>query len=48
MEKQLRTDFKKIVDSSNFSEKEITTKEKYLNKFIQNGFPGKKMKTGSF
>ena len=26
MEKQLRTDFKKIVDSSNFSEKEIITK----------------------
>ena len=36
MEKQLRTDFKKIIESSNFSEKEITTKEKYLNKFIQN------------
>ena len=27
---------------NNFSEKEIITKEKYLNKFIQNGFPGKK------
>ena len=48
MEKQLRTDFKKIVDSSNFSEKEITTKEKYLNKFIQNGFPGKKNEDWKF
>ena len=48
MEKQLRTDFKKIVDSSNFSEKEIITKEKYLNKFIQNGFPGKKNEDWKF
>ena len=48
MEKQLRTDFKKIIDSSNFSEKEIITKEKYLNKFIQNGFPGKKNEDWKF
>ena len=48
MEKQLRTDFKKIIDSSNFSEKEITVKEKYLNKFIQNGFPGKKNEDWKF
>ena len=48
MEKQLRTDFKKIIESSNFSEKEITTKEKYLNKFIQNGFPGKKNEDWKF
>ena len=48
MEKQLRTDFKKIIESSNFSEKEIITKEKYLNKFIQNGFPGKKNEDWKF
>ena len=48
MEKQLRTDFKKIIDNSNFSEKEITVKEKYLNKFIQNGFPGKKNEDWKF
>ncbi len=48
MEKQLRIDFKKIIDSSNFSEKEIITKEKYLNKFIQNGFPGKKNEDWKF
>ncbi len=48
MEKQLRTDFKKIIDSSNFSEKEIITKEKYLNKFIQNGFPSKKNEEWKF
>ena len=48
MEKQLRTDFKKIIDSSNFSKKEIITKEKYLNKFIQNGFPGKKNEDWKF
>ncbi len=48
MEKQLRTDFKKIIDSSNFSDKEIITKEKYLNKFIQNGFPGKKNEDWKF
>ena len=48
MEKQLRTDFKKIIDSSNFSEKEIAAKEKYLNKFIQNGFPSKKNEDWKF
>ncbi len=48
MEKQLRTDFKKIIDNSNFSEKEIITKEKYLNKFIQYGFPGKKNEDWKF
>ena len=48
MEKQLRTDFKKIIDSSNFSEKEIAVKEKYLNKFIQNGFPSKKNEDWKF
>ena len=48
MEKQLRTDFKKIIDNSNFSEKEITVKEKYLNKFIQNGFPSKKNEDWKF
>ncbi len=48
MEKQLRTDFKKIIESSNFSEKEIIKKEKYLNKFIQNGFPGKKNEDWKF
>ena len=48
MEKQLRTDFKKIIDSSNFSQKEISAKEKYLNKFIQNGFPGKKNEDWKF
>ena len=48
MDKQLRTDFKKIIDSSNFSEKEIITKEKYLNKFIQNGFPSKKNEDWKF
>ncbi len=48
MEKQLRTDFKKIIESSNFSETEIITKEKYLNKFIQNGFPSKKNEDWKF
>ena len=48
MEKQLRTDFKKIIDSSNFSEKEISAKEKYLNKFIQKGFPSKKNEDWKF
>jgi len=32
----------------NFSEKEIIKKEKYLNKFVQNGFPGKKNEDWKF
>ena len=48
MEKQLKTDFKNILENSNFSKKEIEIKEKHLNKFIQNGLPNRKLENWKF
>ena len=48
MEKQLKTDFKNILENSNFSKKEIEIKEKHLNKFIQNGLPNRKLESWKF
>ncbi len=48
MEKQLKTDFKKTIDSSDYSQKEIIVKEKCLNEFIRSGFPSKKNEDWKF
>ena len=48
MEKQLKTDFKNILENSNFSKKEIEIKEKHLNKFIKNGLPNRKLESWKF
>ena len=48
MEKQLKTDFKNILENSNFSKKEIDIKEKHLNKFIMNGIPNRKIENWKF
>ena len=48
MEKQLKTDFKKTIDSSDYSQKEIIVKEKCLNQFIRSGFPSKKNEDWKF
>tara|TARA_Y100000590_G_C15713845_1_gene1011213 strand:- start:481 stop:1728 length:1248 start_codon:yes stop_codon:yes gene_type:complete len=48
MEKQLKTDFKNILENSNFSKKEIEIKEKHLNKFIMNGLPNRKLENWKF
>ncbi len=48
MKEQLKTDFEKILKISNFSEKDIEFKKNHLNKFIENGFPSRKLENWKF
>ncbi|MBD1148300.1 SufD family Fe-S cluster assembly protein [Pelagibacterales bacterium SAG-MED30] len=48
MKEQLKTDFEKILKISNFSEKDIKFKKNYLNKFIESGFPSRKLENWKF
>ncbi len=48
MKEQLQTDFDRIVNNSNFSEKDIELKKNFLNKFIENGFPNRKLENWKF
>ena len=48
MEKQLKNDFEKIIKTSGFSKKDIEIKENYLNKFIESGFPNRKLENWKF
>ena len=48
MTEQLQIDFNKITKSSDFSEKDIAFKKKYLKKFIEKGFPKKSHENWKF
>ena len=48
MKEQLKTDFEKILKISNFSENDIKFKKNHLNKFIENGFPNRKLENWKF
>ena len=48
MTEQIKIDFNKIIKTSGFSEDEIKFKKKYLNKFIENGFPNRKLENWKF
>ena len=48
MKEQLKTDFEKILKISNFSEKDIKLKKIHLNKFIESGFPNRKLENWKF
>ena len=48
MTEQIKTDFEKIVKTSTFSEKDIELKKMYLNKFLETGFPTKKLEHWKF
>ena len=48
MTEQIKTDFEKTVKTSAFSEKDVALKEKYLNRFIENGFPSRKLENWKF
>ena len=48
MKEQLKTDFEKTLKVSGFSNKDIESKKHYLNKFIENGFPNKKLENWKF
>ena len=48
MKEKLKIDFEKILKISNFSEKDIKFKKDQLDKFIENGFPGKRLENWKF
>ena len=48
MKEQLKIDFNKIKEVSNFSNRDIEIKKYYLNKFIENGFPNRKQENWKF
>ena len=48
MKEQLKIDFEKILEISSFSKKDVEFKKIHLNKFIENGFPSKKLENWKF
>ena len=48
MTEQIKIDFNKIIETSNFTENDIELKQKNLNKFIENGFPNRKLENWKF
>ncbi len=48
MTEQIKTDFEKIVKTSTFSEKDVELKKMYLNKFLETGFPTRKLENWKF
>jgi len=48
MTEQIKVDFDKIIKTSGFSEDEVKIKRQYLNKFIENGFPNRKLENWKF
>ena len=45
---QLKTDFEKIIKTTSFSETDVKLKKEFLNKFIGNGFPNRKLENWKF
>ena len=48
MEKQLKTDFDKVIKNLKLSKKDIELRQKNLNEFIKNGFPNKRIEDWKF
>ena len=48
MTEQIKTDFEKIIKTSAFSEKDVELKKMYLNKFLETGFPSRKLENWKF
>ena len=48
MTEQIKTDFEKIVKTSAFSKKDVELKKMYLNKFLETGFPTRKLENWKF
>ena len=48
MIEQLKIDFNKIIKNSGFSDSEIKLKKNHLNKFIENGYPSRKLENWKF
>ena len=48
MEKQLKTDFDKVIKNLKTSKKDIELRQKNLNELIKNGFPNKRIEDWKF
>ncbi len=48
MEDQLKIDFEKLLENSNFSKENVEIKRKNFNKFIEKGFPNKRDENWKF
>ena len=48
MIEQIKTDFEKIIKTSSLSKDDVELKKKYLNKFIEIGFPSRKLENWKF
>ncbi len=48
MKEQIQIDFDKIIENSDFTEKDIKIKRDYLKKFLENGFPNRKLENWKF
>ena len=48
MTDQIKIDFDQIIKNSSFSEEDVELKRKHLNKFIENGFPNRKLENWKF
>ncbi len=48
MTEQIKIDFEKIVKTSALTEKDVELKKKHLNKFLDTGFPSKKLENWKF
>ena len=48
MIEQLKIDFNKIIKNSGFSDSEIKLKKNHLSKFIENGYPSRKLENWKF
>ena len=48
MKEQLKTDFEKLIKSSNLSKKNVELKKENFNYFIENGFPNKREENWKF
>ena len=48
MIEKIKTDFEKILKTSAFSENDVELKKKYLNKFMETGFPSRKLENWKF
>ena len=48
MKEQLKTDFEKLIKSSNLSKKNVELKKENFNYFFENGFPNKREENWKF
>ena len=48
MTEQIKIDFEKTIKSSELDESDVNLKKQYLNSFIANGFPGKRLENWKF